>query len=491
MAVLIEKPLVVSTQAGHDRFANCSVEESSVRATSQPIQVLRAAFGRSCLAALLTVLYLGLGPGSVSADVLSPQTLTVAKLQIESLILAQGGRPAKKPTKGAAKKIEERIEDPALSRDKEALPADYRVPPVAVPEISITKELPIPDKTDKAAWKIHTRKMSDYSRVLVKGNFGDEKLEREILRYGITFRLNKLTHRNILFPSDEERAKVVDPEKTKPEAPESLVSVREELISDLRKTNSGAGAFQIRDAFLDIFVEEAPKLLDNSTYVRFQIGYLLSVFNNRDEDRDRNLPEEPCLKATKVLISLVNDDKIHFWSKVYPVRGLARICRYKNCKPEDRFVIIETLIKQLQGAKTLHWWYGASVAESLCQLGDPHDRAKTPAVAEALFTVLKDPAYADRVRVQAAHSLARIPLETFKRTEEIATEILRLGYDLAQAFEKDPKNTQWREDFLLLYLSFRPENATEKTELKGLLTQVENKGTLAGSRSVVNEAYQY
>jgi hypothetical protein len=464
-----------------------------VRATSQPIQVLRAAFGRTSLAALLTFLSWGLLPSPAAANVLLPQTSGATTLQIQSLLLGQ--RPgAKQPgkSKTGTKKVDVPADMPELKRDKEALPEDFRISPLAIPEIAITKELPTPDLTDKAVSRAHLNKMREYGALLLKGSFTDEKKERDLLRYGITYHLNRMTHRSVLFPSDEERAKVVSPDTTKPEAPDTLVTIREKLISDLRKTNSGNNEFQIRDAFLDIFVEEAPKLLDNNTYVRYQIGYLLSIFNNREENKDRGLPEEPCLKATKVLVALVNDDKIHFWSKVYPVRGLARICRHRNCKAEDRFLIMDALIKQMQAAKTLHWWYGDTVAESLSQLGgDALDRAKNPAVAETLFAVVKDPAYADRVRVRAAHALGRIPLETFKRTDELAIEILRLSYDLAQAYEKDPKSPHWREEFLMLYLAFQAENIPERNETKGLLQQVEKKAALASTRSVVNEAYQH
>jgi hypothetical protein len=482
---------IAPSQLCHSKFASCSVEELSVRATSQPTQVLRTATGRTSLAVLFTIFLGGFCSSSVAAQASTVAQLTaVTASQLPSSTLAQFRNRQNNNTRNnnKTKKEEQPADIPELRRDKLALPSDYRIPPVVMPELLISNELPIPDKTDKNAWNIHRRKMSEYNRVLIKGTFGDEKAEREILRYGINFRLNQMTHRNLLYPSDEERVKVVEAER-KPEAPETLITVRDDLVSDLRKTGT-SNAMDIRDAFLDIFVEEAPRLLENNTYVRYQVGYLLSTFNNRDEDKSIKRLEEPCLKATKVLIDLVNNDKIHFLSKLYPIRGLARICQHRNCKPEDRFVIIETLVKQMAAAKTLHWWFGDVVAESLCQLGDPLDRAKNPVVAEALFSVIKDSAYPDRVRVRAAYSLARIPLETFKRTDEIAIEILRLGNDLAQAYEKDPKSVHWREDFMMLYLAFQPEGQAERKELKGLKVQVESKPVLAGTRTVVDEAYQ-
>lgn len=488
MASLIEAHHWALIQSGDDPFANCSVEESSVRVTSQPIQVLRPTFGRSNLAALLLVAWVGLSPNPVAASPFLPQIQGISILQIETWMFGQPPRPGK-PKPNAPKK-EGPIEFPELKRDKEALPEGFRISPVAIPEIAIIKELPVPNKNDKNEMKTHNKKLGEYSRILYKGLFGDEKAERELLRYGITFRLNEMTQKSVLYPSDEERAKIVDPELVgKPKAPDSLTTLRDKLLTDLRNTNNSARNFQIRDAFLDILVEEAAKLLDNNIYVRYQVGYILSVINNRDEEK--GFPEEPCFRATKVLLSIVNDDKQQFGNKINPVRGLARICRHKNCKTEDRFLIIETLIKQMQAAKTLHWWYGEAVAESLSNLGDPLDRAKNPAVAEALFAVLKDPAYADRVRATAAYALARIPLETFKRADEIAIENLRLGYDLAQAYEKDPLSAHWRRDFMLLYLAFKPENQSEVTELKGLLIQVEKKGVFAGARSVVTDAYQH
>jgi hypothetical protein len=486
VAHLTEARIVVPIQAVPNQFAIYSVEESSVRVTSHPTQVLWTAFGRTSLVALLTVLSWGTLPSSVQADLTSQQSSLVMALQAESFVIGQP-RPKTKPAP-AAPKVEEPAEMLELKRDKEALPEGYQVPPVALPEISIVKELPIPKKEDKAAWKTHTAKYAEYSKVLVKGAFSNQKQEMDALRYGITYNLNRMTQRSLLFPSDEDRTAVIESEAVQPKPPESLVTIRDKILADLRTTNNSAGNFQIRDAFIDILLEEAPKLLDNHLYVRYEIGYLLSALINREEDKSRGLPEEPCFRATKPLLSLVNDEKMNFECKIYPIKGLTRICSHKNCKAEDRFVIIEALVKQLEAAKTIYFWYGLTIARCMGELPDPLSRGKEPVVAEVLLKVLKDPAYPDRVRVEAAHALGQIPLETFKRNDEIPVEVLRLAYDLVQAYEKDPQKPHWRGNFMWLYLTFRAEGKKEEADKKkGLI----NQSVRTGTSSVVNEAYQH
>jgi len=454
VAVLLSASGIAPTIPSVNSSETYSVEESSVRATTLQHSVLRKACCHSNTAILLTLTLWAMSPTLAEAStpfVLASPAVVSPRLVIEQFqvaVFAQVRQPQKKPAP-AKKKVEAPVEVPQWEQDKLALPPGFKLPSVSIPELSIVKELPVPDPEDKAAWKAHRSKISQYSAVLIKGRFGDEKAERDLLRYGITYRLNLMTHRSLLYPSDEERTKVVETEEgKKPEAPDTLISVREDLISDLRKASGSNGEYQIRDAFLDIFVEESAKLLDKHTFVRFQVGYLLSIFNSRDEDRGRGQPEVPLFKALKLLISIVSDEKTHFLSKIYPVRGLARMCRHKDCRTDERFQIIDALIKEMGAAKTIHWWYGETVAESLSNLGDPHDRAKNPAVAEALFSVIKDPGYADRVRVRAAHSIARIPLETFKRTDEIAIANLRPGYELGQGHDKEPKMTRLGEGLM-------------------------------------------
>jgi len=103
---------------------------------------------------------------------------------------------------------------------------------------------------------------------------------------------------------------------------------------------------------------------------------------------------------------------------------------------------------------------------------------------------VKDQAgYTYRVRVQAAHSLGRLPLEGYRKTDEIAVEFLRLASQMAQDSIKEPNSPRWKNYFDWLYFAFNPEPA-EKAERKGLLGQVDSKPVLAGTKTVVTEAYQ-
>ncbi len=388
--------------------------------------------------------------------------------------------------------------DPALQRDKTALPPNYKILPERLPDLTIEKEIPFPTKKDSkedgyAEWREHLKKFKEYRDLLRKGNFKDARTEREILRYGIKFRLAQLTQRSILFPSDEDREKVAKAEEKRVDPPVTIEKLRDDILKDLHDTNAFNGGTEIRDAFLDILCEEAPKLLDNNFYVRFSIALILSTINSRDEDKTKPIPvvEVPCFRAIKPLLDLVNDPKQHPLYKVHPVQALARICRHKSCTTDDRFAIIESLLNQMVAAKKLPDWYGMRLAESLGQLGDPNDRTRQPVVVEALVNVVKDQAgYSYRVRVQAAYSLGRIPLEGYRKTDEIAVEFLRLASQMAEDYEKDAQNPRWKLYFWKLYLGFSPADAAEKADKRGLLAQVESKPVLAGTKTVVTEAYQ-
>ena len=395
--------------------------------------------------------------------------------------------------------------DPALTRDKTALPSGYQVPPEALPDITIVKEIPVPTKVDskdpgykewKASfekeWKAHAEMMRKYSALLRQGLFMEARAERDILRYGIKYKLALMTQRKILFPTDADREKIqkAQEEEARVVAPTTIEDLREDILKDLKYTNAFNGGLEIRDAFIDILCEEITKLYDNNYYVRFNVALILCNINNRDEDRVKMTPEEPGFKTIKALLELVNDPKQHPTYKIHPIIALAAICRHKNCKPEDRFAIIEMFLSQMVLTKTLPEWYGWRLAEQMALLGDPNDRTRQPVVVDALVKVLKDPGYAYRIRSETARSLGRIPLEQYRKADEIAVEMLRLGEQMAVDYEKSKTNPRWMLYFYKVYLGFQPEDATERTEKKGLLAQVDSKPLLAGTKTVVTEAYQ-
>ncbi len=464
-----------------------------MRATNLPLAALSAAFCRRCLVALALIATSSVTVAQASGFDHLPLISQLGQIAVTQGPKVIGG--AKKPKAKAVPKTKTEIPvDPALLRDKTALPPGYQIPPEHLPDIDIVKELPVPVKKDAKdpAWRAHSEQMRKYNALLPKGNFSDAKADRDVLRYGIKHKLAKMTQRSILFPSDEDREKVLkaQAEEKRIEVPETIEKDRDDILKDVKETNAFNGGMEVRDAFLDILCEEAVKLYDNNFYVRFNVALILSSLNNRDEDRVKMIPEEPCFRAIKALLELVNDPKQHPMYKVHPVIDLAKICRHKNCKPEDRFAIIESLINQMGLAKKLPEWYGWRVAESLAQLGEPNDRTRQPVVVDALVKVLKDPEYTYRIRAQAANSLGRIPLEGYRKADEIAVEMLRLGEQMALDYEKTPTNPRWKLYFALVYLGFQPKDAAERTEKKGLLGQVESKPVLAGTKTVVTEAYQ-
>lgn len=466
-----------------------------MRATRHPIPVLQAASGRRSLAALITVAVLTTTSAVIASD---PLTWGLSP-RLAQWAIGQQPPPLSKKKSGKAAPTAKKDPtiDPVLQRDKTALPAGYKIPPVKLPDLEIVKELPFPTKKvasdpDYNEWRDHLKKFKEYRELLRRGNIRDARADREILRYGIKFRLAQLTQRSILFPSDEEREKVATAEEKRVEGPPTLEKLRDDILKDLHDTNAFNGVFEVRDAFLDVLCEEAPKLLDNNFYVRFSIAEILSNINNRDEDKQKAILEEPGLRAVKALLDLVNDPKQHPLYKLHPVQALARIARHKKCSTDDRFAIIESLLNQTVAAKKLPEWYGMRLAESLGQLGDPNDRTRQPVVIEALVNVLKNDAdFSYRVRVEAAHSIGQLPLDGYRKTDEIAVEFLRLATQMAQDFDKDTtKSPRWKLYFVWLYYSFNPSDATERTDKKGLLLQVDSKPVLAGTKTVVSEAYQ-
>ncbi len=496
-----------------------------MRATNLPHPAPLAAFRRRCFVALAVI-----AASTTTMAVAGPFARPSLVPQFGPLLLGQGGvnpprgagiRPgmggplgAGRPTMGGMRpgfgnqknakgtnakgKTTAPEVDPALLRDKTALPPGYRVPPEPLPDIKIVKELPVPTKVDSKdpaykEWKAHVEMMKKYTALLRQGNFMEAGEERKILRYGIKYKLALMTQRKILFPTDDDREKIkkAQEEEKRVEAPPTIENVRDDLLlKDFKYTNAFNGGMEIRDAFIDILCEEIPKLYDNNYYARFNAILILCNINRREEDRVKMTPEEPEFKTIKPLLELVNSPKQDPTYKIHPIIALARMCRHKNCKPEDRFAIMESFISQLALAKTLPEWYGWRLAEQMAQLGDPNDRTRQPVIVDALVKVLKDPGYAYRIRSEAARSLGRIPLDQYRKADEIAVEMLRLGEQMAVDFEKTQKDPRWKLYFYKVYLGFQPEDATERTEKKGLLAQVDSKPALAATKTVVTEAYQ-
>lgn len=465
-----------------------------MRAINLPFTAYGTASGRRALIIILGVVCLHQSPGWAGPLTTLYVSTPTGVTQAGSLVLLQpGSRLRRQPTK---REEEKAAEAQAAKQDKISLPPSYRVPPMPTAEIEISKELEIPLKKDSKdpdypKWREHLRQMGRYQSLLIKGSFNDAKVEKELLRYGISYRLKRMTHRKVLLPDDEERKKVDEAEKRNPEIPETITSLREDILADLRKTGTAPnGSYEIRDAFLEILVDEAPKLLDNNIYVRYSVVEILCNINARDESREKGQSEEPYYKVIRPLVAVLDDPKQPVVLKLHPPIALARICRHKNCKTDDRFLIIETLVKQMTLAKTEHPGFGVRVVEGLATLGDPNDRTRQPVAVEAVAKVLKDPGYNMDVQIEAAYFLGRMPLEAYKKIDEIAIEIVQLVEKMAQEYEKDRANPIWKSRFLTIYSAFRPKDEAERTAQRGLITQVDSKPVLAASKTIVTDAYQ-
>jgi hypothetical protein len=110
-------------------------------------------------------------------------------------------------------------------------------------------------------------------------------------------------------------------------------------------------------------------------------------------------------------------------------------------------------------------------------------------VAQVLAEVLVDPQRPPLVRAEAARSIGRLPYERDVDVGLLAHEIARFVQQMTEAFQKAPKETDWKLAYIKVYLAFKPGDEEDAKNGRSLVLQVEQKPGLAPHKKTVQEVY--
>ena len=382
--------------------------------------------------------------------------------------------PATQPGVSAAKK------PPATQPSGPPLPAGFKLPQ----EVPAIMKIDKPLMTEADAQKLaKTSEVRNFSKVLWAGErngAADESIRKSVRYY-----LHKMTmkeHQGVLH------------------------EIREQLLRDLKKAGVRKTKQKDKEAFREFVMKEittrAEELLDNNFNVRLQAVIILSQLNLLEEGRGRD--KEPAVAftpAAEVLLKVIGDKDQPEAVKIHAVKGLKRIVQLGRPNDDLQHRVAESLIKELANVEYC-WWYQMRLTEALGAVDlFLHRNSNTPFILDALSKVLVDRKRHWVVRCQAAKSLGRsrfAPLGGGAAAVAkvniglIAHRIADLGRQMADAYNKNPRASYWKDCYFRLYLAFRPIDSHEKARHAGLLLKMERltDQRLAVDKQVVNEAYQ-
>ena len=416
------------------------------------------------------------------------------------------------------------------------LPAGFR--PSSKPLIEIGLENELLTDEEEAAFKrpdpVRKRPMIlEFRDALKAGNPSDT--QRQAIRQGVRWhfgRLTRLTYRDNLFKlrqeilrdaqlfakSDNARQaylrEVVHAaeELTEPRKFEITHDRRQDIVIKITEL-AADGTEKTREVKAKTFAELQRKRADDPEAVelfelygdrelffggqgglqgfrvRLNVVVLLTELNIQEGNVAKEIPSIPYVPAADALLRVISDDDQLNAFRVPAVKGLARICLFGEMDRNDkrRPIIAQTLIDEAKKSNT-HWWYRKVLMEALGSVGILHAGKDTanPIIAQTLAETMADRKEHWAVRCAAAKALGRAPLDSKIVLDPIAFELANLGLQLAQDYNKQPTETQWKNCCLDLYFAFRPVTRNEKTS-----DQRKSAGLVENSPSnrMVRDAY--
>ncbi len=328
------------------------------------------------------------------------------------------------------------------------LPAGYQPPADPTPIMKIEKELLTPDERKQLA-----RAKGKYRTKLRNGELRSDE-DKTIVRNGIRYTLNELT-----IPENRKNIHKFRGELT---GSGGDMSAAGSLLNKKQDVQS------FRQQLLQMVVEETVKLFDNNTLVRVQAALILGELNLiEDNEKMKSLfGTEPLpiafAPAAKPLCAVLQDSEQPEDVKIAATLSLVRILRLGNPDVNQKREIANAVIGELKRTNT-HWWYQMRLAETLGHIDSPTlDLDRQPFIYQALDSLLKDPDRPLRVRASAAWSLGRHPLDPSVNLKQVGQDLVLFGLDLAEAFNKNPRQLQAKRLGTLLYLAFHAKDDGDK-----------------------------
>ena len=323
------------------------------------------------------------------------------------------------------------------------------------PELSIVKEL----YTDGDEKEFVSKTKIAFDNAL-KSSAPNED-ERKALDAGAKYWVYRFTMKKYYEEEPPQKANKFAPAK-KSEAPkERLHNLRKNLIDVVR--NNAKITPTARGEFLKQVTKYADDLLDNNLVVRQNILLLLGQLPLDNGNIAKGIEPTPYVPAYTVLLKVIKDENQHEAAKISALTGLLKICKLglaaaDPANDKKRAEIAMALVPELV-KKDTHWWYQFRLAECLGATGvtfDPGNK-NNPIVLQTLAELVADKSRHWQPRCEAARAIGRLPLDNNFNMSPVLFEIVKLGNDMAQAYNANPKKDSWANYFFTLYMAFKAE----------------------------------
>ncbi len=328
------------------------------------------------------------------------------------------------------------------------------------PELNIHNEL----YTDGDETKFRKDFEKPFLEALKSSTLTDN--DKKAIDAGAKYWVYRFTMKKYYEEEPPKKADKLAPAK-KGEAPkERLHNLRKNLIDVVR--NNAKITPVAREYFLKQVTERSAELLDNHLVVRQNILLLLGQLPLDNGIVAKGIEPTPYVPAYTVLLKVIKDDKQPEVLKITALVGLQRICKLglasaDPANDKKRAEIAMALVTEL-AKKNTHWWYQFRLAECLGAAGVTFDPANknNPIVLQTLAEVVADKKRHWQARCEAARAIGRLPLDNTLNMTPVLFEIVKLGYDMAQAYNANPKKDSWANYFFTLYMAFKSEKPDSK-----------------------------
>jgi hypothetical protein len=266
-------------------------------------------------------------------------------------------------------------------------------------------------------------------------------LENQI--YGLTLEQNVDRH-----------ARIIEEIATRAESPTTTPAVREFILENTLKIAE-------------------PLLKDQPPNVQHAVVLLAARLNAKVADigGNKKIPAQPYPGSQKLMMKVLSqtDPVLPIPARIRAARGLERLMRDGDISSVEKanmgVALAEALMKQNVENPLARRWYRRTLVEALGVTGRYEDIGYRPYMVDALASVLVNPQDDWEVRAAAARSLSQLPLDQKVNVELLNYEIVKLLYDLAQAYnasDKTPPST-WRWAFDTIYLSYKSPTVADQT----------------------------
>ncbi len=326
-----------------------------------------------------------------------------------------------------------------------------------LPELLIVKEL----YTDGQETDFTKTKKTPFENALRSSALTDD--EKKAIDTGAKYWVYRFSMKKYYEEEPPKKADKVATTKKGDPPRERLHNLRKNLIDVVR--NNAKITPVAREYFLKQVTEHSAELLDNNLVVRQNILLLLGQLPLDNGNIAKGIEPTPYVPAYTVLLKVIKDDQQHEVLKITALTGLLRICRLglasaDPANDKKRAEIAMALVPELAKRNT-HWWYQFRLAECLGATGvtfDPTSKTN-PVVLQTLAEVVADRGRHWQARCEAARAIGRLPLDNGLNMSPVMFEIVKLGNEMAQAYNANPKKESWANYFITLYLAFKAETS--------------------------------